>query len=436
MNLGKINKMMPFMNKSSYSKLWYGIEYDATAPDPDVTRIAEGSLNIHAVLPIQSRMRSCLLNDDGTVNYYLKADDWTKKADGLASNIDGTDGQVMVEIPEHYEKYETDGDTRRVKVCLNSKAGFTKVNKMYVSAFKAALNRTNSKLSSVVNLTADYRGGNNNAAWDAGDNTLLGKPCSLISRTNFRTYANNRGSGWTQMAYNPLKTMYWLYVIEYATRHSQKTYDGTKTAEGYAKGGLGNGVTTVASGTWNTFNSYYPLIPCGTSNSLANASGQVDYTIPNFGDGSGAVKVNRYRGVENPFGDIWEWVDGINIEHIAATSSKAYIIEDPANFADNTSANARTGVDLSLVTGYIKSVVAGAYGDIVAADAGSSGTGSSTYFCDYYYSGYVSYLGWRALLSGGSAISGTIAGFVCGYSYRAASHTSAAVGSRLCFLGA
>ena len=60
---------MPFMGGATYSKLWYGIEYDVTASDPDVTRIAEGSLNIHAVLPVQSRMRGCLLNDNGTVNY-------------------------------------------------------------------------------------------------------------------------------------------------------------------------------------------------------------------------------------------------------------------------------------------------------------------------------------------------------------------------------
>jgi len=417
---------------------WYGIEYDTTAPDPDVTRIAEGNMRIHAELPVQSRMRGCILNDDGTVNYYLHAGDWSKKANGTASNLDGTDGMVMVEIPEHWEKFETDGDTRRVKMCLKRHSGFTRVPVMYVSAYKAALNRNNNKLASVVNLSADYRGGNNNAAWDEQDNTLLGKPATAISKTNFRTYARNRGSSsWNQMSYQAWKTMFWLFVIEYATRNSQKAVNGSLTSEGYRQGGLGNGVTTVDSTAWNTFSSYYPLIPCGTSNSLANGSGEVDYTIPNFGHASGAVKANRYRGVEDPFGDIYEWIDGINIEHIEATSSKAYIIPDPANFADGTSDNARDAIDLSQVNGYIKSVVFGDYGDIISDDSGSSGTGSSTYFCDYYYSGYAGgNWGWRALLASGRANYGAAAGFVCGYSSNVASYTFEYFGSRLCFLGA
>ena len=47
-------------------------------------------------------MKACLLNDDGSVNYYLNPNDWSKKITGEASNLDGTDGQVMIEIPEHY----------------------------------------------------------------------------------------------------------------------------------------------------------------------------------------------------------------------------------------------------------------------------------------------------------------------------------------------
>ena len=51
-------------------------------------------------------MRRCLLNDDGTVNYYLCASDSTKKEDGITvSVLDGTDGQVMVEILKFAYKY-------------------------------------------------------------------------------------------------------------------------------------------------------------------------------------------------------------------------------------------------------------------------------------------------------------------------------------------
>jgi hypothetical protein len=53
-----------------------------------------------ALLPIQAAMRRCILNDAGEVQYYLGATDSTKREDGvLASVLDGTDGQVMTQIP-------------------------------------------------------------------------------------------------------------------------------------------------------------------------------------------------------------------------------------------------------------------------------------------------------------------------------------------------
>lgn len=78
---------------------YYGVEWNVTNASPTVTRIAS-DMTLHATLPVHSLIRGCLLLDDGTVNYYLKADDWTKKADGSASNLDGTDGQVMV-VQDH-----------------------------------------------------------------------------------------------------------------------------------------------------------------------------------------------------------------------------------------------------------------------------------------------------------------------------------------------
>src|SRR5690606_17773872 len=122
------------------------------------------------------------LLDDGSVNYYLDQNDSTLKEDGTPALLDGTDGQVMVEIPEHYIKFETDGNIRRVMMSQYFLEGFNRVPKAYLSAYEATVYRPENKLSSVVNLTADYRGGNNNAAWDNEDRTLLGLPASLISR--------------------------------------------------------------------------------------------------------------------------------------------------------------------------------------------------------------------------------------------------------------
>ena len=292
---------------------WYGIEYDVTNSSPEVTRI--GNTALHVSLPVHSKMRGCLLNDDGTVNYYLDANDWSLKEDGNASTLDGTDGQVMVEIPEYYERFETDGNIRRVKLSTLALPGFSKVPKMYVSGYEAALSRIDSKLSSVATLDTNYRGGNNNDANDANSNSLLGKPATSISRTNFRIYARNRGTNWEMYYYRAHKTLFWFFVVEYATRNTQAAVNNSLTAEGYRQGGLGDGVTTADYTEWVNFNGRYPFIDCGASDSLGNSSGEVAVEITDFG-GAGVNRtfnVPRYRGIENPFGHIWKNTDGINI---------------------------------------------------------------------------------------------------------------------------
>jgi len=415
---------------------WYGLRFTTTQSDPDAeSRIAEGDdLTLHASLPVHSLMKGCLLNDDGTVNYYLKSDDWTKKADENASDLTGTDGQVMVEIPEHYFREWIDGTDKNIAVSLTNKLGFTKVEKFYYGAYKAALNRTNNKLGSVVNTSVDWRGGNNNDALDAADNSLLGKPASLISRTNFRTYAANRGTGWYQTPLYQASVIYRLFIIEFATRHSQKAVNATLTAEGYRQGGLGNGVTTVASGDWSTFSGYYPFVNNGASNSIGNGTGEVDNIISGWPGGDETVKVNRFRGIEQPFGHIWEWREGINIyKDEVAETFKAYMIDDPSNFADDTLDNSREAADLPQASGYITEL---SLNDKLPTSAGDAGSGSSTFYADYFYTGYATAGSFfRALLAGGAAYYGGSAGFAWSNSHSSAAYTHAKLGSRLCYLG-
>ena len=177
----------------------YGVEFDTTVSSPDCTRI--GNMNLHRTLPIQSQMKGCLLNDDGEVIKYLNTSDWTSET------RDGSQGQVMVEIPEHYVKFETDGAKRRVKMSITPIVGYKKIGKYYISAYEATVQRSANKLCSVVNTDEDYRGGNNNSANDAQSNTLLGKAATAISRTNSRTYARNRKEGSTSWK--------WRYFIRW-----------------------------------------------------------------------------------------------------------------------------------------------------------------------------------------------------------------------------
>ena len=87
---------------------YYGVKINLAVADPTVERV--GRPELHTSLPIQSRMRRCILKDNGDVNYYLHPTDSTKKDTGAAAKLDGTDGMYMVELPDHYAKFEFDGN--------------------------------------------------------------------------------------------------------------------------------------------------------------------------------------------------------------------------------------------------------------------------------------------------------------------------------------
>ena len=427
---------------SKLSQKWYGVEWDVTYASPSVTRIASSTedMQYHATLPIQSQMKGCTLLDDGSVNYYFKEDDWSKKHDLSSSVKDGTDGMVMVEIPEHYIRFEQEGNIRRVKLHVaGSTNGFIYIPKKYISAYEATVQRSVSKLASVVNLSADYRGGNNNAAWDLEDRSLLGRPASLISRTNFRTYARNRAAGtkWNLYTYDAHKAITWLFVIEYATRNIQLAVNNALTAEGYRQGGLGNGVSTANSTEWSNFNGYYPFVPCGYTDSLANGSGEVEISVANFG-GAGiarAFMANRYRGIEYPFGHIWKNSDGVNVKIQAADAggeSQLWVSENPADFSDSVYTNYENRGLIARGSGYVGNVVFGDKGELLPSTTQAY---STLYWCDYFYTSIpASGESLRTLFWGGSAYNDAYAGLAYAYLNNVPSDRYSFVGSRLCFL--
>lgn len=413
---------------------YYGVEFDVSVSNPDaVTRIG-GDMSLHQQLPVHNQLKRCLIADDGTRNYYCADNNTTLRDTGATAHLDGTDGQVMVELGNQYWRFESDGNKRRVLVSQYELPGFTLWQNAYVSAYEAALDRTNHKLASVVNTTAQYRGGGNQSAWDELPKSQLGMPATEISLTTFRTYARNRGTKWNCNTYRIQKQLYWLYVIEYATLNSQKAFDASLTTEGYHKGGLGGGVTTLNSSKWSTFNSYHPVVPCGVTNSLGNHTGVVDYVLAAGGYDTVDVTVHvpSYRGVENPFGHIWKWTDGALL-NAGETTSDVYICDDLngdcSHFSSALNEHYVLKGNAARSEGYVKTVMFGEFGDIVPTAVGASTT---TYYCDYFYTNATSSHGLRGFLFGGHANAGASAGFACASVATAPSNTNAYIGSRLC----
>lgn len=424
--------LLPYME----NQCMYGIEFDTTVSSPTCTRI--GNTDLHKSLPVQNRMKGCLLDDDGEVVEYLDPKDWT------GAVRDGSRGQVMVEIPMHYRKFETDGTKRRVKLSEFPLPGYHQVKKQYVSAYQATVDRTNRKLASVVNLTEQYRGGNNNSLYDGHENSLLGMPATGINRTNLRAYARARKANsteWNCMTYGIQKAIYWLFVVEYATLNSQAAYNAELTQEGYHRGGLGNSVSNLNGTKWNSFNAYNPFIPCGFTDALGNRTGVATFTMPDSYDTGNTVTTNvpRYRGIENPFAHIWQWTDGINVRinpteaNGGNDKSEVFVCDDPAHFNDsNYDGYSLVGLE-ARTEGFAKELIFGEGGEIIPSAVGGS---SSTYFCDYHYTSIPTTTTLHGVLFGGYASNGVSCGFVYAYSFFAPSASDASYGSRLCFIPA
>lgn len=418
--------------ESAIDLLTYGVKWEVNGTNPVLTRI--GNSTMHQTLPIQSKMRGCTLADDGTVNHYFN-NNWTANTDGTPIVKDGSDGMVMIEIPEHYVKYEVVDGYNTIRLSEIALAGYTKVDKQYISAYEATIDRTDStkfKLASVVNTTPEFRGGNNNAEWDSGENTLLGKPSTYISRANFRTYARNRGNEneyyWNMYDFIAHNTLYTLYIVEYANLNSQLAVNNTLTSNGYKQGGLGDGITNLNSSACNKFNRYNPVAPCGYSDSLGNNSGEVAYTMP-ASYGTLTTHVNRYRGVENPFGHIWKNIDGIIFDiktDADGGTSTIYIATNPEKYKDSVDEGYNAIGELPRTTNYGKSLHLGTF--FPSAIGGSSTTG----LCDYFYT-TISSSSLRTCFMGGCASNGATAGFASVYSYHSVGSAYAEFGSRLIF---
>lgn len=397
----------------------YGVEWDSTVADPTLTRI--GNPLLHKSLPIQSQYKGCVANG-AEINYYLNPNDWSQKADGTPSVLDGTDGTVRVHIPKFYGKSGVEGTKRWVRMStIKMDNTWIEIPEMLVDAYRSTVDTTVSatpKAVSVVNTTAQFRGGGNRTANDTYLDTDafrsdLGKPRTNISRANMRTYATNAGS--EMLCYEYYKWIfYWAWVVEYATLNSQKAYTADLTAEGYHQGGLGDGVTTW-NGDWGTYNGYYPLTPCGYCNDIGNFTGVKDLVIPetvineSTTVASKTFKVPRWRGFDNPFGDIWTNLDGIILERTAANQpSSVYTTTDPTAFGDDNTAKGKMTVAGTEIAsdGWIKDYDLGETGEIIPSVVSGSAT---TYMCDYHYYN-ASSTALRTLIVGGNAGNGGAAG--------------------------
>lgn len=370
----------------------------------------------------------------------------------LGAVLNGYDGTVRVYCPAFYIKSVVNDNMAKVWLStVKIDDTYTYQPEILVDAYRSTVLNTvpenmgylstlavNSAIS-VVNTNTYCRGGGNRSANDqylATDpfRTDLGKPRTNISRATMRTYSRNANS--QMLSYDQYKNIfYWLYVVEYANFNSQEAYNATLTDGGYRQGGMGASITTMDK--WNEYNGYYPLTPCGYGNTLGNRTGLVSLTIPEFTYGSDntvraaqTMQMARWRGFDNPFGDIWTNLDGIIIDADADNHPNnmnyVYTCQDASKYADTLNDSyVKVGEEIHQ-DGYTKSFDLGDAAHIIPHVMGGNTT---QYICDYHWTGGKDKT-LRTLIVGGHAGDGASAGLGGFYSADGVSNAWTTVGFR------
>lgn len=403
---------------------WYGVSWSEKFSNPDDC-IRIGNMDMHRTLPIQSMMKPFAFNTASDPLYTDRCipikEDFTDSEYGYSTNDSvsqvSTNVNIMIRIPEFWytDDYNSDTKTHNLKLCPHAKPGWNHHREAFVSAYELCETSLNSgKVCSTKNLIP-----------------LVGR-----TRTTLRTAARNIGfegeSKWNIYTYEEHRAICHLFLVEYATRNSQKAVNTALTVEGFRQGGLGSGCTTgivTIKGTTT-----YSFIPTGSSDSLGSGSGEVTVTIQQT-DSSGhntstiTRKCNRYRGIENPFGHIWKHTDDI-ISVYANPLRTWYKSNKPSSFSTNKNSSYKPLLSANIVTGYKTEIRATPTCDFFAA-ACTNGS-ESTYWCDYNLDNTDT--SEHCLLIGGYSDSSGEAGLFGLYSKDGVGSSYATIGSRLTYL--
>ena len=218
------------------------------------------------------------------------------------------------------------------------------------------------------------------------------QPLANMTRATARTNSKNKGSKWGQYDFASWCAVWLLYLVEFADWNSQATIGV----------GICNG--SSMSNTGGTDGMSYHT---GTAASSRTATGAV-----------------QYRNIENPYGNIWEWIDGVNF-----SDGTVYVCTTPASYADDTTAGYTNAGAKVQSNGFIKAIglSSAAPWAFFPTEVGGSET---IYIPDYAYC----YSGWRVLMVGGNY--GNSTGYVGLFyfnAYGASSGSNSYVGARLLF---
>lgn len=300
--------------------------------------------------------RRCNVTDEGKVVAYFGDAGYSEtgvltsaitkgEGDNIRTYAAKTKVQVMVEQPKFYYKVvpleleKIQGGKgfhmrkARYYVSDTMKAGFKlhpafikdgkEKNFIYLSAYEGCTYDTSASAYK-LNDAQDVDWTDDVLASIANAKPTSGLTQSSATRNGFRTIAAKRGLGWSQETVQAATATELLFLIEYASFDMQSK--------------IGAGVTTKTDDGATSMTEI-----TGATTTLGNKSGQVINT--------NGYSVVAYRGEENPFGNIWKWIDGINVYN--KNEGSVYIADH--GFKDDTNAApySDAGITICGSNGYV-----------------------------------------------------------------------------------
>lgn len=284
-------------------------------------------------------------------------------------------GNVFVKIPKFYSKITKNSDgTYKHQLSGTKHEGFDTLFKVGTKEIDYV-------------MVGKYEGsGSSSKVYSKSGQT----PLVSITMDNFRTGCKANGAGYQQYDFLIDLIIKELWLVEMATTNCQaKMY-------GYAN----NNSAAISTGATDT-------VATPTGSPISNT------------DGKHACK---YRGIENPWGNIYKWCDGISF-----SGSSVYVCTEPTAY----SAGKTTGLYEYYGTrassdGFVKTVAPLAEGSLIQYVT-AVGADESSYYCDK------SWQGGTVLYCGGTWYNGTYAGLWYWLGDNSASDSDSNIGGRLCY---
>lgn len=304
--------------------------------------------------------KRCNVLDDGTIVAYYGDEGYTE---------DGSNGQVMVFQPKFYYKVvplklEKNNDSsigyhlRKVNYYVSSKpkTGFklhpafydengNAINYILFSADEGSMYDVSAGayVNDNVDESITYEDGDLLCSV-AGKKSISGLRKGLGTKSNLEQMAQNRGSGWHLETIKATSANQLLMIIELGTMNSQT--------------GIGQGIVSIPDNK-----AYNCSSLTGSTAELGNSTGQATETVNEIGGTETTYNVNgkvsvTYRGVENPYGNIFKHIQGVNVWGDGSMCGGQPYVANNFTFNESKNSDNYEGVGFTLpnANGYINAM--------------------------------------------------------------------------------